>query len=118
VIIKLGTNDTKPQNRNNHMNEFAADLTAMVELFAALESKPKIYLCLPVPVYKTQWGINEESVVGEVIPAIRKVAADKKLTVIDLHTALADKKEMFPDNVHPDAAGAKLMAETIHAAIK
>ena len=118
VVIKLGTNDTKPQNRTNAMSEFAADLTAMVEHFAALESKPKIYLCLPVPVYKTQWGINEESIAGEVIPAIRKVAAEKKLKLIDLHTALSDKKAMFPDNVHPNAAGAKLMAETIYAAIK
>ena len=118
VVIKLGTNDTKPQNRTNHMDEFAADLTALVDTFAALESKPKIYLCLPVPVYKTQWGINEESVSTEVIPAIKKVAAEKKLTVIDLHTALADQKPLFPDNVHPNAAGAKLMAETIFAVVK
>lgn len=118
VVIKLGTNDTKPQNRTNHMSQFAADLAAMVEHFAALESKPKIYLCLPVPVYKTQWGINEDSVAREVIPAIKKVAAEKNLTVIDLHTALADQKPLFPDNVHPNAAGAKLMAETIFAVLK
>src|ERR1043166_2244805 len=117
VIIKLGTNDSKPQNRTN-ITDFASDLRAMVEHFAALESQPRIYLCLPVPVYKTQWGINEDSVANEVIPAIRKVAAEKKITVIDLHTALADKKEMFPDNVHPNVAGAKLIAETVCAAIR
>jgi len=50
---------------------------AMVDHFAALDSKPKIYLCLPAPFTKTQWGINEESVANEVIPAIRKVAAEK-----------------------------------------
>ena len=26
VVIKLGTNDTKPQNRTNHMDEFATDV--------------------------------------------------------------------------------------------
>ena len=118
VVIKLGTNDSKPQNRTNYMSEFAADLTAMVNHFVALDSKPKIYLCLPAPVYKTQWGINEESVADEVIPAIKKVAAEKKLPVIDLHAALADKKEMFPDNVHPNAAGARLMAEMVFATIR
>lgn len=117
VIIKLGTNDSKPQNRTN-LTEFAADLTAMVERFQTLESKPRIYLCLPVPVYKTQWGINEESLTREIIPAIRNVASMKKLTVVDLHSALADKPEMFPDHVHPNAAGARLMAETIFAAIQ
>jgi acyl-CoA thioesterase I len=117
VVIKLGTNDSKPQNRTN-IAEFASDLRAMVDHFVALETKPRIYLCLPVPVFQTQWGINEESVANEVIPAIKKVAAEKKLTVIDLHTALADKKEMFPDDVHPNAVGAKLIAQTIHAAIR
>jgi lysophospholipase L1-like esterase len=117
VVIKLGTNDSKPQNRRS-MSDFAGDLAAMVEHFAALDSKPRVLLCLPVPVYKTQWGINEDSVSGEIIPAIKKVAAEKKLAVIDLHTALAGKKEMFPDNVHPNTAGAKLMAETICAALK
>lgn len=117
VVIKLGTNDSKPQNRRS-MTNFVADLTAMIEHFAALPAKPKIHLCLPVPVYKTQWGINEESVATEVIPAIQQVAAAKKLPVIDLHTALANQKELFPDNVHPNAAGARLIAETVFAAIK
>lgn len=117
VVIKLGTNDSKPQNRTNII-EFAADLAAMVDHFAALETKPRIYLCLPVPVYKTLSGINEESVSGEVIPAIRKVAAEKKLPVIDLHTALANQPLLFPDGVHPNAGGAKLIAETVYAAIR
>ena len=117
VVIKLGTNDSKPQNRTN-INEFATDLSAMVDHFAALPAKPKIFLCLPVPVYKTQWGINEDSVANEIIPAIQKVAAQKKLSVIDLHSALADHKDLFPDNVHPNAAGARIMAETVFAAIK
>ncbi len=117
VIMKLGTNDSKPQNRTN-LTEFATDLAAMVDHFANLGTKPKIYLCLPAPVYKTQWGINEESVASEIIPAIKKVAEEKKLPVIDLHTALAGQPALFPDNVHPNAAGAKRIAETIHAAIR
>src|SRR5215203_4881193 len=80
VVIKLGTNDSKPQNRTN-ITDFAADLTALVEHFAAIDTKPRIYLCLPVPVYKTLSGINEESVSSEIIPAIKRVAAEKKLPI-------------------------------------
>ncbi len=116
VVIKLGTNDSKPQNWK-HKDQFAADLTALVEHFQALESKPKVYLCRPVPVYQDKWGINEKTVHDEVIPLIEKVASEKKLTVIDLHQALSDVKQHFPDGVHPNAAGAKLMAEAIHAAL-
>jgi len=116
VIIKLGTNDSKPQNWR-HKAEFADDLRALVDHFAALPSKPKIWLCLPVPVYATRWGINEATVKGEIIPIIQKVAEEKKLPTIDLYTALSGKPEMFPDKIHPNAAGAKLMAETILKAI-
>ena len=116
VIIKLGTNDSKPQNWR-HKAHFARDLRAMVEHFAALPSKPKIWLCLPVPVYATRWGINEKTVAGEIIPIIKKVAEEKGLPVIDLHTALSGKPDLFPDKIHPNAKGAGLMARVIYEAI-
>lgn len=116
VVLKLGTNDSKPQNWK-HKEDFAADLAAIVDHFAALPSKPKIFLCLPVPVYKTQWGINEEIVAGEIIPIIKKVAAEKKVEVIDLHAALSGKPELFPDNVHPNVGGARLIAEAVQKAL-
>ena len=118
VILKLGTNDTKPQNWGKVGKEYEADLRAMVTHFKSLPSKPMIYLCLPVPVYQTRWGINEKTVKGGVIPVIRKVARDESLTVIDLYQALSGKPAMFPDKIHPNAAGAKLMAQTIHSVLK
>jgi lysophospholipase L1-like esterase len=39
------------------------------------------------------------------------------LPVIDLYAALSGKPEMFPDKIHPNAAGAKVMAEAVEAAI-
>ena len=49
VIIKLGTNDTKPGNWK-HKAEFADDLRAMIDHFTALPSRPKIYLSTAAPV--------------------------------------------------------------------
>ena len=118
VILKLGTNDTKPQNWGKVGKEYEADLRAMVTHFKSLPIKPMIYLCLPVPVYQTRWGINEKTVKGGVIPVIRKVARDESLTVIDLYQALSGKPAMFPDKIHPNAAGAKLMAQTIYSVLK
>ena len=118
VILKLGTNDTKPQNWGKAGKEYEADLRAMVTHFKSLPTKPTIYLCLPAPVYQTRWGINEKTVKEGVIPVIRKVAKDEGLTVIDLYQALSGKPALFPDKIHPNAAGAKLMAETIHTVLK
>ena len=118
VILKLGTNDTKPQNWGKAGKEYEADLRAMVTHFKSLPIKLTIYLCLPAPVYQTRWGINEKTVKEGVIPVIRKVAKDEGLTVIDLYQALSGKPALFPDKIHPNAAGAKLMAQTIHTVLK
>ena len=116
VVIKLGTNDTKPQNWK-HAADYAADYEAMIDHFAALPAKPKIWLCSPAPVYQTRWGISEKSVVEEVIPKVQALAKRKGLPIIDLYTALSGKPEMFPDKIHPNAAGARVMAGAVEAAI-
>jgi acyl-CoA thioesterase-1 len=116
VVIKLGTNDSKPQNWKNK-DDFAKDYGDLIDHFAGLPSKPKVYACLPVPVYEAKWGINEPVVKEEIIPIIQQVAKAKKATLIDLYTALSGKPEMFPDKIHPNVAGAALIAKTVHAAL-
>lgn len=116
VVIKLGTNDTKPWNWRFH-KDFKKDLLKMVGDFESLSSHPKIYLCYPAKIYALQWGINDSLVVNGVIPAIDEVARRKQLEVIDLHTALSGMKENFPDNVHPNEAGAIRLAETVYQAL-
>jgi lysophospholipase L1-like esterase len=116
VVIKLGTNDTKPQNWK-FADEYAADLKAMVEHFQKLDSKPKVYLCKPVPVYETRWGINEKDLTEGVMPKLEAVAKETGAGVIDLYTALSGHPEMFPDKIHPNAAGAAVIAKTVQEAI-
>ena len=48
---------------------------------------------------------------------MRQVAREENANIIDLNTALAGKKNLFPDTVHPNPAGAKLMAATVYAAL-
>ena len=116
VVIKLGTNDTKPQNWK-YSEEYVLDYEAMIDHFASLPSNPKIWLCSPAPVYQTRWGISEKGVVDGVIPKVQELAARKGLPIIDMYSALSNKPEMFPDKIHPNASGAKVMAEVVKAAI-
>src|ERR1035437_2668168 len=82
IIMKLGTNDTKPNNW--HADKYEQDYQAMIDTFKTISSKPEIYVCLPVPVFKTKWGINDSTVVHGIIPIIEKLAKKNKLSVIDL----------------------------------
>ncbi|HJO08797.1 MAG TPA: GDSL-type esterase/lipase family protein [Verrucomicrobiota bacterium] len=116
VVIKLGTNDTKPQNWR-HAADYTGDYEALIDHFASLPAKPKIWLCSPAPVYQSRWGISEKGVVEGVIPKMRALAKRKGLPVIDLYDVLSGKPEMFPDKIHPNAAGARVMAVAVEAAI-
>ncbi len=116
VVIKLGTNDTKPQNWK-FKDEFVADYKDMIGQFAKLPSKPRFFLCRPALVPgKGNFGINEAGVLEE-IPMLDKIAADEKAMVIDIHAALKDHPEMLPDRVHPNTAGATVMAKTVFKAL-
>ena len=117
VIVKLGTNDSKPQNWK-HKGQYAADLAALADHFASLPTQPKIWLCKPAPVYRDRWGINEKAVKGEVIPLLEGVAKKKKLPIIDLYKALSGIKQHFPDGIHPNAKGAEILARAVYQAIK
>lgn len=117
VTIKLGTNDTKPWNWV-HKGEFEHDLSELVRSFQTLETRPRVILCLPVPAPEGGKSINEETLVRDVIPSIRRVAHRSGAEVLDLHEALKPYyPRCFPDGVHPDAEGSRAIAQTLYACI-
>jgi len=116
IIIKLGTNDTKPQNWK-FKDQFAADYSDMIDRFAELSSKPRIWICKPVPAYGERWGISETIVKNEVIPLVKQTARKKTVPVIDLYEPLSNKPELFPDQIHPNAEGAYDIAKEIYATL-
>ena len=118
VSIKLGTNDSKPVNWPSHKSEFLGDALAMIDTLAGMPSKPKVMPCYPVPVFQKNgaWavdGINDTVVKNEIMPFIKQAAEQRKLTLVDLHTFLESRSDLFlNDGVHPDAgkAGADSIA--------
>ncbi len=116
IVIKLGTNDTKPQNWD--AKSYKDDYQELIDTLITISSKPKIYLCLPVPVFKTRWGINDSTVVNGVIPVVKEVAKENNLPVIDLYHQMMDQAANFPDSIHPNEQGARKIAEIIAREIK
>jgi acetyl esterase/lipase len=135
VIIKLGTNDSKPENWQ-YGADFKKDLQQMIttlrpDLVQPVSKKkgkkakavqpvgPKIYLCTPIPAFKSTWNINDKVITDEIIPIQQEVAKQYGLQIIDLHTLYANEGDkMLDDGIHPDEKGALKMAEIIAAAIK
>ena len=135
VIIKLGTNDSKPENWQ-YGAEFRQDLEQMLTTLcptlaqpvakkgkkakkAVVPQKPQIYLCTPIPAFKSTWNISDAVIVNEIIPIQQAVAKKYGVQVIDLHTLYAnDGDKMLDDGIHPDGKGAHRMAEIIAAEMK
>ncbi|MEY4488314.1 MAG: hypothetical protein RIQ79_822 [Verrucomicrobiota bacterium] len=112
VIIMLGTNDTKPQNWV-HFAEFAQDYRDLINIFKALPSVPRIFVCRPCPVPGIgNYGINEANIQQE-IKIIDELAERLGLGLIDMHAALVNTPALLPDRVHPNNEGALVMARAV-----
>lgn len=116
VVIKLGTNDSKPQNWI-HKDEYKHDLRSMVTEFQQLPSQPQIYLCYPAKAYSITWGINDSIIVNDIIPFITEIAEECHTKVINLHTSTSNMEENFPDKIHPNEAGARILAREVYYSI-
>lgn len=117
VTIKLGSNDAKLRNDRIIATDFERDLSHMVGIMESLPSRPKIYLCTPAPATAIAYDINDSIIVCKEIPIIKKVAAEKGLEVIDLHESLQPYGDFFPDHVHPNEAGAIVIADEVYKAL-
>lgn len=126
VSVKLGTNDSKPVHWPSGKPRFLADAKAMVDTLATLSSKPRTFLCYPVPVFQVggRWavdGINDPVIKDEIMPLIKQAADDRKVGLIDLHGPLESRGDLFSqDGVHPDnnKAGGDSIAALIYRAFK
>jgi lysophospholipase L1-like esterase len=118
VIIMLGTNDSKPYNwtvgTTTRAEQFRKDCAAMVDHFAQLAPHPLVYLALPPHAYNNTYQISGTVLHDQIIPVIKQVAADKGIPVIDVDTPTTGHPELFPDGVHPNDNGYKLVAQVMH----
>ena len=118
VIVKLGTNDTKPQNWDSYSVEFEGNLREMLSIYKNLPSQPKVYVCYPIWAAQAEWGIRESVIASQVIPIIYKVATELNVSIIDLHTTLYGMPQLLPDGIHPNDLGYVLLAKDIYDRIK
>lgn len=123
VTISLGTNDSQigVWNTGSYAANFESDYFYLIDLFANLESHPKIYLCLPPPIFPNKnWSHQPDVLANEIIPLIKKIADEKRLELIDFYTPMLEHNDYYAptDQLHPLAPGHKLMAKLVYEKIK
>ncbi|MEG1587744.1 MAG: GDSL-type esterase/lipase family protein [Mucinivorans sp.] len=119
ILIKLGTNDTKTNNRDKIKSDYKADYQKLINLYRALPSNPRIILLTPVPCYLPSGAYEGTNKIYEetINPIIQELAYENELEVIDLYHVFNPNAPIpayiMPDKLHPSAIGAARMVERI-----
>ncbi len=118
VIIKLGTNDSKPQNWA-HKADFVKDyLDLIAEFRAHMPKDGMVYVVMPVPVTRVNFGINPEVMNNEQRLMLMEIIQKSGAEMIDLYTPLMNRPELLPDGVHPNKEGLGIMAAVVARRIR
>lgn len=120
VFIKLGTNDSKPQNIC-HQKEFKADYRKLIHDFKKLPSKPRIILLSPIRCFLAETEeIKDKVIQADLVPVIKEVARKEKVECIDLHDVMGTEYDgtLMPDRLHPSSIGAGRIAQKLYEYLK
>lgn len=116
VVIMLGSNDTKSGNWKGREN-LVKDYSEIIESYLALDSVEKMIIMSPTPVWprngKVHYGLNIELIATDVHDAAHELAVKYGLGYIDLYEIFEDKGNLFKDGAHPNADGARIIAQTL-----
>lgn len=119
VIIHLGLNDTDPRNWPKYRDEFSRDYISLIDTFKSANPNAKVLICKMTPIFPAHprfkssthdwfWQIQQE------IENIAKVA---NVQLIDLHSPLHNRPDLFPDALHPTQEGASIIANAVYNAV-
>ena len=119
VLLMLGTNDTKVRNWDPEI--FRRDYKRIIESYRNRPSSPRVILVAPIRIFPVMGrpllGVYPGTMEEGVRPAIREVASEAGLELIDLQDLFTDSK-YCRDGVHPQRTGARMLAEAIYNGVK
>ncbi|MBE6932307.1 MAG: hypothetical protein E7464_02865, partial [Ruminococcaceae bacterium] len=112
VIIKLGTNDY------GNTGTYSATLKELIQVYRDLPSEPEVYIATcAMPYEPGAFGIQCGPIINSIVPQQKAVAEEVGCGLIDVHAATADMPENFPDYIHPNVDGHRVIAETVYATL-
>ncbi len=116
VVIQLGGNDTARATISQIEQNYISDYLALIDAFAQLPSQPRIIVCKPPPVFGGSYGSNA-TLKNVINPLIEHLPTYREVEIIDMHTPMEDFGRLFPDYLHPNAEGARMLAEIVASVI-
>lgn len=115
AVIHLGLNDTDPRNWPNYRDEFAADYYHLIDTLRAVNPEVRILISRLTPIFSghPRFASGTRDWFWQIQELIPVIAENRKVELIDLHTPLYSRPDLFPDELHPTAEGAGIIAKTV-----
>lgn len=115
VVIHLGLNDTDPRNWPGWSDDFIPDYRALIEDFRKVNPRVRVWVCRLTPILHghRRFLSGTRDWHAQIQRKIDQIAATADVGLIDLYAPLIDRPDLFPDNLHPDAEGAAILAKTV-----
>lgn len=119
AIIHLGLNDTDPRDWPDYRQNFQADYAWLIEQVRKANPGVKIYVCRLTPVFSghPRFKSGTRDWYDQLQALIPQISASNHTGLIDLHSLLYSRPDLFADNLHPNIEGASIIAHSVFQAI-
>lgn len=125
VLLQLGTNDVRVDGDRGTAADFASNMRAITAAFRSLKSRsgrPPLLMLATVPPIPatTPFPFSAESVrrvEEEINPAVRALASEEGLPLVDNHALFLARPELLP-GIHPSREGYQALAERWYEALR
>ncbi|TKC09743.1 sialate O-acetylesterase [Pedobacter frigoris] len=116
AIVHLGLNDTDPRDWPDFRDDFAPDYAWLIATLRKQNPAVKIYICRLTPIFNEhpRFKSGTRDWYWQIQGLIPQIASANKTGLIDLNTPLYSRPDLFPDNLHPDKEGAKIIAQAVY----
>lgn len=124
VLLQLGTNDVRLDGDLTDTPKFARNMRAVIAIFREFSNRreePSEILLGAVPPVPESAGFpfgpaSDERIRREINPALREIAREERLIVVDNYALFSGRPELLPD-VHPSREGYRRLARNWYDAL-
>lgn len=120
AIIHLGLNDTDPRNWPNYQEDFVSDYYRLIAALKSTNPDVQVFICKMTPIFSghPRFESGTRDWFWEIQSLIPRIAESQQVGLIDLHSPLYDRPDLFPDELHPNEEGAAIIASTVHSYLR
>lgn len=116
AVVHLGINDTDPRDWPEYGDNFITDYGALIDSLRCVNPSVRIIIAQLSPIHARhhRFRSGTRQWLRKIQEAIPTIARSKGTELISFDRPLRDRQDLLSDGIHPNAEGAKLLAEEVN----